>query len=154
MPIQSRSLEFDFQVASTSAVALAAHNAACKAMSVSNSQSLIERIPTELLERIFLFTSVRDILRLSLVRKIAKVTLIREFTEDRNPERSIALSAALCEPLPRSNTRSTFLVPDCSITHGRKHLWPIAAQLLKRIAAGGQLWILPKSGKRFLCSTA
>ena len=69
-------------------------------MSASSPQSPIESLPTELLERIFLFTSARDILRLSSVRRIAKVTPIHEFAEDRNPERSIALSVTLHEPLP------------------------------------------------------
>ena len=40
---------------------------------MSTSQSLIEGLPIELLERIFLLTSARDIIRLSMVRMFAKV---------------------------------------------------------------------------------
>ena len=43
-------------------------------MSASNLPSLTDSFPLELLERIFLFTSVQDILRLSQVRNIAEVT--------------------------------------------------------------------------------
>ena len=137
-PIQLRL--FQFKTPTSSAVALATLTTPLhKAMSVSNPQSRIERIPVELLERIFLFTSARDILRLSLVRKITKVAPIHEFAEDRNPERSIAFSAVLYEPLPRSNTRSTCLVPDCNATHRRKNLWSIVAQLSRRTAGGGEL---------------
>ena len=55
-----------------------------KSMSALNSQSSFERLPAELLEQILLFTSARDIFRLSLVRNIAKITRIRAFSEHRN----------------------------------------------------------------------
>jgi len=118
-------------------------------MSVSNSPSLIERLPIELLERIFLLTSAQDILRLSSVRNITEVTQIRVFAECRNFERSITLSMVSSGLLLLSNTISTSLVPGCNITHGRKNPWLIAARLLKRTARGGRHWILPKSGTRF-----
>jgi len=47
-----------------------------EAMSTKNLPSLTERLPVEILQRIFLFTPVQDILRLSLVRNITEVTRI------------------------------------------------------------------------------
>ena len=49
-----------------------------RATLASDSQPLIEGLPIEVLEQIFLHTSARDIFRLSMVRKFAKVILIRE----------------------------------------------------------------------------
>ena len=64
-----------------------------------NPQSLIEGLPTELLERILLFTSTRDILRLSSVSAITKTTLIHGFADWRAPKRSTALSMVLYKNL-------------------------------------------------------
>ena len=50
-------------------------------MSASALPPLTERLPVELLERIFLFTPTQDILRLSLVRNITEVPRIRAFAE-------------------------------------------------------------------------
>ena len=52
-----------------------------EAMSASTLPSLTERLPVELLERIFLFTPTQYILRLSLVRNIMEVPRIRAFAE-------------------------------------------------------------------------
>lgn len=79
------------------------------AMPTPDPPSLLELLPTELLERIFLFASPRDILRLSLVRNIIHVVRFCAFSQRRIFERSIALPMHLCgHPLP-FNTRSISL---------------------------------------------
>ena len=52
-----------------------------RATSVSDPQLSIEGLPIELLEQIFLLTSARDILRLSMVRKFVKIIQIRTSAE-------------------------------------------------------------------------
>lgn len=81
-----------------------------KVMSTSNNPTLLfQSLSIELWERIFLFTSPRDILRLSLVRNIIHVVRFCAFSQRRIFERSIALPMHLCgHPLP-FNTRSISL---------------------------------------------
>jgi len=57
----------------TSTSALGTCNIITQLMSASNSPSLTETFPTELLEQIFLLTSARDILRMSSVRNVTEV---------------------------------------------------------------------------------
>ena len=102
--------------------------------SVSGPRPSIECLPTELLERIFLLTSARDILRLSLVRNpLRSMSLC---TENRNRQGSIALSADWSVTLHQSNTGSIPSVLGYNETCGRKRLWPIIAWLSKRTAGG------------------
>jgi len=54
-------------------VALETRKVTAQVMPASGPLPLTEKLPIELLERVFLFTSARDILRLSSVRNIAEI---------------------------------------------------------------------------------
>jgi hypothetical protein len=80
--------------------------------------SLFEALSVELWEHIFLLTSPRDILRLSLVKIVVDIFRSRAFANYGVFERSIALAVNLYRRLHQFNTKSTFLRSDCSITRG------------------------------------
>lgn len=116
-------------------------------MPASNSQLLIERLPNELLERIFLFTSTQDVLRLSSVRSQRPLRLVKLLTaEHTNFGRLTGFSVVLYKLPPQFNTRSTSLAPGYNEIRGRKHPSPIAAQPSKRTAGSGKPLTLSKSG--------
>ena len=71
---------------------------------------LFEALSIELWERIFLFTSPQDILRLSMVRNILDIPPFRAFANREVFERSTALAMNLHRHLLQFNTKSTFLL--------------------------------------------
>ena len=115
-----------FPASSTPVLVILAHSIPLPAesMSAPNPRSLIEGLPTELLERICLSAPVYDVLRLSLVSPLRLLGTASSLTV--GIYRSIALFTVSYVTLRRSNTRSISLVPGCNGTHGRELPWLIA----------------------------
>jgi hypothetical protein len=90
--------------------------------SASSFPPLTRGLPFELLERVLLFTSACDILRLPLVGNTTEDIRICEFADCSNLERLIVLLVVMYATLLRSNMRSITSPSDRNGAHGRKHL--------------------------------
>ena len=130
-------VRFTTGAASLSGSGISSH----KAMSTPKGPpSSFKTLSIELVEWILLFTSARDILRSSLVRSaLFDSACLLSTLSIRKVNRTFR---KLVQRSPSIHTKSTCLQSDYNVTHGSRHLSPIAVLPLHRIADFGTPWAL------------